>query len=243
MSNALSMFHGSAVATVSDLDAILARGSQNRPQVASGGKPFLRLHPDGEGWIYGADSTQVEDGSRWAVNPYSFQTGWVCWADPKKNGNRREKLGEVMGSIANPPSIPETDHSAKGGSWSEQFGFILVCVHGEDAGTEVVFQATSYGGKAAYDAVFQATANRPSPEYCFPIVELLVSSYMNKTYGKKVYAPVFEIVDWANTEQAYLSGNKPEITSQVTSEAADKVDASAAAPEAEAPLVRRRRAV
>ncbi len=237
MSNALSAFHGSAVANVSDLDAILARGSANRPQVASGSKPFLRLHPDGDGWLYGADNIQVEDGSLWAVNPFSFQSGWVAWADPKKNGNRREKLGEVMGSIANPPPCPNIDHSAKGGDWKEQFGFALVCISGEDEGTEVMYQANSYGGKAGFDAVYREVVERPSVDHCFPVVELKVESYQNKAYGKTVYNPVFQIVDWANMAQELLSAGRK---AQVTSEEGVKV-APAPSPEAEAPLVRRRR--
>ena len=240
MSNtALAAFHGNSVASVSDLDAIMAKGAQNRPQVAAGNKPFLRLSPEGAGWLYGADNVQVEEASTWAVNPFSFQSGWVCWADPKKNGNRREKLGEVMSSIASPPPCPTIDHAARGGEWKEQFGFALVCVAGEDAGTEVVYQTDSYGGKQAFDAVYGEVSNRPSPEHCFPIVELLFDSYTNKAYGKKVYAPIFEVKDWANMQQELLSAGR--VTKLETSEAGVKGGSDAPASEADAPLTRRRR--
>ena len=233
--NALTAFHNNAMTSVSDLDAILAKGSQNRPQVAKGNKPFLRLSSEGEGWLYGADNTQVEEGSTWAINPFSFQSGWVCWADPKKNGNRRAKLGEVMGSIANPPPCPTNDFSVQGGEWKEQFGFALVCVSGEDTGTEVMFQTDSYGGKQAFDGVYGDVANRPSAEHCFPVVELTHESYKNKTYNKTVYTPVFSVVDWANMQQELLNagGGKPQVTSAA--------EAAPAAEAAEEPLVRRRR--
>lgn len=230
--NAIAQLHKGVVANIDNLDAALTKGAANRPDVSHGGKPFLRLSSEGEGWLYGQENVEVEEGSRWAVNPFSFRSGWVCWADPKKNGNKREKLGDVMKPITEAVPCPTTDHTAKGGQWQEQFGFDLVCISGEDTGTEVAYNVNSYGGKAAFDTIYQAVLDRPEKAFCFPIVELNQDSYKNKTYGKTVYTPVFDIVDWADLEQKLLSAGVPEAVEDKTSEAAAPATANAA-PEAQ----------
>ena len=30
-------------------------------------------------WVYGADQTEVEKDTLWAVNPYSFVHGYIAW--------------------------------------------------------------------------------------------------------------------------------------------------------------------
>lgn len=249
--NAIALLHKGVVANMASLDAALAKGAANRPNVAAGGKPFLRLSSEGDGWLYGADNVEVEEGSKWAVNPFTLRSGWVCWADPKKNGNKREKLGDVMGSITSPPACPSVDHSAKGGSWQEQFGFDLICISGEDTGTEVAYNVNSYGGKKAFDVIYEALATRPSPEHCFPIVLLEQDSYKNKAYGKTVWTPELNIVDWADSGQNMLTeaGPAPAQVENKTSEAGAPAStqpapeaAQAPANEAEAPVRRRRRA-
>ena len=40
-------------------------------------------------WVFGADQTEIEEGSTWAVNPLSFVHGFIAWGDG-------EVLGEKM---------------------------------------------------------------------------------------------------------------------------------------------------
>ena len=181
MSNALATFHGGAVATPEDLDAKLARGRQNLPNASIGGDPILRIDQNDGLFVYGQENINVEDGSLWAVNPFGFKVGWVCWADPRKNGRKNEKLGEKMAPADTPidePNLPDA-WAEKGGRWVEQVAVELVCVEGEDEGTKVLFQNSSNGALKAYNAVYEAVQGRPSREHCFPIVELVVSSYLN----------------------------------------------------------------
>ncbi len=245
MENAITAFYGSAT-SLDALDEMVKQSAPNVPQPTNGMK-FIRLSADNGEWVYGADNTEVEEGSLWAVNPFSFRTGWVCWADPKKNGGKREKLGEVMASINTPPPLPEADHSAKGGEWQEQLGFDLICINGEDEGTECQYNVNSYGGKAAFGDLFAEVGLRPVREYCFPVIKLGSDSYFNKTYARNVYTPIFDVMDWADMEQNLLSDGAVE---KLEAPEAAEVDSSEAAPEAddataetEAPKRRQRRRV
>jgi hypothetical protein len=240
--NSLSIFHTTA-SSIEDLDASLAKGQDNRPRVSSAGKRFLRLDQEGNGFMYGADNVEVEENSLWAINPFSFRSGHVCWADPKKNSGKREKLGEIMAPIANAIACPDTDHSAKGGEWKEQFGFDLIGTSGEDEGEEVAFNTDSHGGKYAFDSVFEAVATRPDATFCFPIVALKFSSYKNKTWNKTIYTPEFKVIDWADTDKNLLSVGEPPKKVEKTSGTDDENVSSAPEVDAdEAPKRRRRQA-
>ena len=71
----------------------LAAGLQNvgASVQSGGGVPFLKLSKSGR-WMYGAEAIEVEEGSTWAINPYSIEHGFACWGDG-------ELLGEVHGAV------------------------------------------------------------------------------------------------------------------------------------------------
>ena len=239
MGNSLTNFHETAgIVSFRDLNAALDKGVAHKPQ-AQDFAAYLKIDRNSGAWMYGAEGIEVEDGSLWALNTYSLCSGWVAWADPKKNNKKREKLGEVMGSFSNPPAEPDVDHSEKGGEWTEQIGFDLVCISGEDKGEGVTYRASSLGALKAYDALYTATLERPSEAHCFPIVTLQENHYDNKTYGGITYEPVFEIVDWADTDQNLLNKGSDEPQKTKTSEAADV--GSDTAPEADAKQAPKRR--
>ena len=91
-------------------------------------------------WTYGQRRTIPEPGSLWAVNPASFQWGWVCWGDNNK------MLGEKLVSISKPmPDVTELpDH---GFPWQQEMAFTMKCISGVDAGTEVIFKTKTEGGR------------------------------------------------------------------------------------------------
>lgn len=258
MANDLAAFHGTAMGSVDDLNAKFIAGQTSRPNINSSSKPFLKLASEGDGWLYGSENIEVETDSRWAINPGSLRVGQVNWADPKKNGGKSEKLGEVMAPCDNPPDCPGIDHSDKGGKWTPQFGFDLICISGEDEGTEVAYNTNSHGGAKAYDRIYDAIAAQLSGDngaYCIPIVSLGVSSYRNKTYNRTIYEPVFEVVDWADMNQKMLSvgttsepkdsdivAKEPEADKQEAPEAVtSESDAASEADAVQAPKRRRSR--
>ncbi len=57
---------------------------------------ILKMDKGGH-WIYGAEQTEVESDSTWAVNPFSFIHGYIAWGDGDVLGDqsvlcRREAL-------------------------------------------------------------------------------------------------------------------------------------------------------
>ena len=229
--NEIETFHKKTY-SVESLNEMLQEGARNMPESGGPGKPFLKLDQKGHGWSYGPEATEVEEGSLWAINPFSFQTGHICWG--VKDG-KRAKLGEVMASANKAIQQPHDDYSQFDGKWSEQFGFELCCISGEDEGLEVIYQTNSRGGSKAYAAIYEATLHRPEPQYAFPIVELKYDVYKNKRHGSDVTEPVFYLFDWADLDNDLLSKSK-------TAKLAPAEHANEKEDEDKPPTRRRRRA-
>ena len=164
-----------------------------------GGRP---IHPlmqfksrEGGIWAFGQRRTIPEPDSLWAVNPTSFQWGWVCWGD----GNKI--LGEKLVSISEP--LPDvTKLPDKGFPWQQQMAVNLKCVSGTDAGTEVVFKTNTEGGKGEVIRLIEAVRDRLSGQHegkVSPIVQLESSSYPHQQYGK-TWVPVLTIADWMSLD-------------------------------------------
>lgn len=214
MSN-LVAFSQAGLPAVSQLSTALRAAAQ---QAAPIGMVILKMDRTGH-WIFGADQTEVESGSKWAVNPYSFVHGYIAWGDGAV-------LGEKMVSMTQP--LPETDAAPPGASkgWEQQIGVSLKCIDGEDAGMEARFTTTSVGGKRAVQELALAVAAQVDKDQSKPvaIVTLGKDHYQHKSYGR-IYTPVFEVQEWVS-----MDGK---------AEAAPEAEAPAAEPAAP---VRRRRA-
>ena len=104
MSN-VSVFGGANLPSVKSLSSAL-RSIESSASAA--GMAILKMDKTGH-WVFGADQTEVEDDSLWAINPFSFVHGYIAWGDG-------EVLGEKMVSVAEP--LPELD-PAPGGAKSE----------------------------------------------------------------------------------------------------------------------------
>jgi hypothetical protein len=154
-------------------------------------------------WVFGAEQTEIEEGSTWAVNPLSFVHGFIAWGDG-------EVLAEKMVGIANPlPDLDEAPPGAKKG-WESQVGMSLKCVSGEDKGLEFRYTVTSVGGKRAVQTLAVALADQVEKDQSKPVavVRLKKDSYQHKSYGK-IYTPVFEIVEWMS-----MDGEAPEVAAE-----------------------------
>jgi hypothetical protein len=145
-------------------------------------------------WVFGADQTEIEDDSTWAINPLSFVHGYIAWGDG-------EVLGEKMIGVAHP--LPELDpappNSKKG--WETQVGLSMKCLTGEDKGLEARYTTTSVGGKRAVQALAVAIAAQVEKDQSkpVPVVRLGKEHYTHKSYGR-IYTPVFEIVEWVGMD-------------------------------------------
>lgn len=174
--------------------------------VASVGVVILKMDKTGH-WVFGADQTEVEDGSTWAVNPFSFVHGYIAWGDG-------EVLAEKMVSVSQP--LPETNVAPSGAKkgWEAQVGMSLKCLSGDDEGMEARYTTTSVGGRRSVQTLALAIAAQVEKDQTkpVPIVRLKKDHYAHKSYGK-IFTPVFEIVEWVSME------GKAEDSAPVTEEA------------------------
>ena len=215
MSNIVT-FAGANLPTVQSLSTAL-----RKMEATSGPSGVVILKMDRTGhWVFGADQTEVEDGSQWAVNPFSFVHGFIAWGDG-------EVLGEKMASVSDP--LPELDVAPPGAKkgWETQVGMSLKCITGEDAGMEARFTTTSVGGKRAVQELAVEIATQVDKDQAtpVPVVTLGNEHYQHKSYGR-IYTPAFGVKGWV---------------SLTPDAAAPAAEAPAAAVEAPAPAGRRRR--
>jgi hypothetical protein len=120
MSN-LVKFGSAGLPAVQNLAASLRKLEQAAPSVMV----ILKMDKTGH-WVFGAEQEEVENGSRWAVNPLSFVHGYIAWG-------KGEALGEMMAPITDPlPEVGVPPSGAERG-WEMQLGFSLKCISGEDA--------------------------------------------------------------------------------------------------------------
>ena len=190
--------------------------------VGPAGVVILKMDKTGH-WVFGADQTEIEDDSTWAVNPFSFVHGFIAWGDG-------EVLGEKMASVSQPPPELEVAPAAAKRGWETQVGMSLKCLSGEDKGMEARFTTTSVGGKRAVQALAVALAEQVEKDQTkpVPVIKLKKDHYAHKSYGK-IYTPVFSVTEWVSMD-----------AEESTPESA--LAASVEADEAPAPAGRRRRA-
>jgi len=157
------------------------------------GSVIIKMDKTGH-WVFGADQTEVESDSTWAVNPFSFIHGFIAWGDG-------EVLGEKMVSVSEPlPEMEAAPPNAKRG-WEAQIGMSLKCLSGEDKGMEARYTVTSVGGKKAVQALAVAIAEQVEKDQGkpVPVVHLKKDHYTHKSYGR-IYTPVFEVVEFVSMD-------------------------------------------
>ena len=193
----------------------------------AGGEPIMRMGRDGK-WIYGQENIEVEEGSRWAVNPLSLMHGFICWkVIPQGSKEKPELLGEEMRTMyeAKPAkdSLPDYGHP-----WDDCISLNLLCVGGEDDGTQALYKTSSTGGMRACKELIASIMAQldKDPDHPVPIVELKADHYDHKTYGK-TYFPVIEIVEWAAMdERPEAEGDEPEAEAEQPAKAAEPAPAT-----------------
>lgn len=166
---------------------------QLEKDVGPAGSVILKMDKRGD-WVFGADQTEVDDGTLWAVNPFSFVHGFIAWGDG-------EVLGEKMVSVSQPlPEMEPAPAGAKRG-WETQVGMSLKCISGPDNGLEVRYNVTSVGGKRAVQGLAVAIAQQVESDQSkpVPVVTLKRDHYTHKSYGK-IYTPVFEVQEWMSMD-------------------------------------------
>jgi len=163
---------------------------------------YLKLDRAGN-WVYGADETEIEHESRWAINPFTLSTGFAAWDDT-------EKVGEEMALLTGDPVL-KSQLNDVGAPWMPQTAMQLKCMDGEDEGEEVVYSTTSKGGQKAFKTMLAVITARIEAGHSaiIPIVTLEADSYKHKKYGK-IFTPDLKVVDWMAMDAVEGEGATPE---------------------------------
>jgi len=175
---------------------------------AAGGLDFLRLLSDGM-FVYGADNTEVEEGSIWAANPYTIQHGFACWEDKPKGQGANQLLDEVMVAM-NVPKPIVSELPDLGYPWAAQVSVQLQCLSGEDEGEVVLYKGTSLGLSNVIKELSGAIIGQlksGEDELIVPCVTLESDHYDHKQYGR-TYFPVLAIQHWTDMDGATASGEE-----------------------------------
>lgn len=200
MSN-LVAFKSANLPSVQSLSSALRVAAQQA--APAGGTVILKMDRTGH-WVYGADMTEVESGSKWAVNPYSFLHGFIAWGDGTV-------LAEKLAPMTEP--LPETGEAPPGASkgWEMQVGFSLKCISGEDEGLEARYTATSVGGKRSVQELALKVAEQADKDSTkiVPVITLQKDHYQHKSYGR-IFVPVFEVQSWVSMNGPDESADEPE---------------------------------
>ena len=184
-------------------------------EVGPTGVVIIKMDKTGH-WVFGADQTEVEADSTWAVNPFSFVHGYIAWGDG-------EVLAEKMVSVSEPlPEMDDAPPSAKRG-WEVQVGMSIKCLTGEDKGLEARYTTTSAGGKRGVQTLAVAIAEQVDKDQSKPVPVVLLKKehYQHKSYGR-IFTPLFDIQSWVG-----MDGEEPEVEPD-TSPVASAVDAAPA---------------
>ena len=177
-------------------------------EVGPTGTVIIKMDKTGH-WVFGADQTEVEADSTWAVNPFSFVHGFIAWGDG-------DVLAEKMVSVSEPlPEMDDAPPMAKRG-WEVQVGMSLKCLTGEDKGMEARYTTTSAGGKRGVQTLAVAIAEMvdKDPSKPVPVVLLKKEHYQHKSYGR-IYTPLFDIQSWVS-----MDGEEPVAEAEEVAEAA-----------------------
>jgi len=182
-----------AIANLPNVSALTTALRSLEQDVGAVGSVILKMDKGGH-WVYGANQSEVEDGTTWAVNPMSFVHGFIAWGEG-------EVLAEKMVPVTEPrPEVGVAPPDAKKG-WEVQVGMGLKCLSGQDKDLEVRYTVTSVGGKRAVQQLGVAIAAQVETDQSkpVPVVRLKKDHYQHKSYGK-IYTPVFEIVEWISMD-------------------------------------------
>lgn len=177
-----------------------------------GGSVILKMDRTGH-WVFGADQTEADKDSLWAVNPFSFVHGYIAWGDG-------DVLGEKMVPVSEP--LPELDAAPAGAraGWQLQLGMSLKCLTGEDEGMEARYTVTSVGGKRAVQALAAAIAAQVDKDQSRPVavVKLKAEHYQHKSYGR-IYTPVFDLQEWMGLDGSRDEPTQTEVSAGATRKA------------------------
>ena len=172
-----------------------------REQPRVGTLPFMKMGKDGI-WVYGQQNIEVQPGSLWAIDPFSYQFGYTCWTDyDSDSGKKNVNLGKVVVALGadpiNPTTLPEHIDPDSGvtWAWSPVLEVEMKCVTGEDKGTAAVYQVSSTGGLRVGSGYLDLLSENIVLKTPIAVIELKSDWYTHNQWGK-TYVPEWEYRKW-----------------------------------------------
>jgi hypothetical protein len=157
--------------------------------------PLMQFVKDGGGtWVIGQRRIEVEAGSQWALNPLSFEWGFIAF--PGVGKAPEQIMALVTESMPDPAQL-----IAKGLKPNEQRTVDLKCLSGTDLDTQVTFCTTTTGGIDEMNRITgiigdRISSGRYGDKIC-PIVVLERGGYKHQQQEVGwVATPLLKIVGW-----------------------------------------------
>jgi hypothetical protein len=144
-------------------------------------------------FVYGAENIEVEEGSNWAINPYSLMHGFACWGTGELLDERMVPFTQTPPNKAELPDL--------GYSWDQQVSMHVMCLDGEDEGKTVLYKGTSTGLRnATKELINEIIAQLQITKVdIVPVVQFESDWYKHKEYGQ-IFFPILSISEWIPME-------------------------------------------
>jgi hypothetical protein len=207
----------------------------------SDGKPFLRLDRSTGEFKFGTgtEAKTIGDVELFAVNPLSFQHGYLAFFRNELHvdvaGNQAKLMLPVTEDIPMPlPQLADVrgmlKRDEKEPEWQQTMSADLTIIGGSHDGSEVSYSPVSLGGRDLINGLSAEIAHRLEEGHddFVPIVELYAERLDRGQY-KDVWTPFFEIKEWRTLEDI-----SPVEAAPAKAEPARIADAGARQPKAAA---------
>lgn len=212
MSNISLFKHGGLPSTdIMKYRSAVAASTAAIARTTSAGVAYLNFDRQGR-WSTGpaGQRVEIEEGSLWAINPFSACVGFIAWG-AEKTPQAGTVLGEVMRPINETP--PHSDELQDHGvPWTPQVQLDMICISGEDKGMVARWKTNSDGGRQCYTDIMAEIGKMMEGDdlnawECVPIIQLTNESYHHKKYGE-IFKPIFEVDRWVTTSDKALEAGE-----------------------------------
>lgn len=183
----------------------LGAGLRNTIKGAPQATDFTALKLKNGRWLYGAANTEISADSSWLFDPRTVEHGWICWK--KRAEGDKSKAGPPLGHRMVPFSDPKPEEKDlpyfADGDWAEQYLVKVVCVSGDEAGTELLYQSSAQGMIEQLVNLLVKIENRiaEGKKGVLPVVKLRTTDYNHPVWGQ-TFKPEFKIDGWINVDDA-----------------------------------------
>jgi len=202
----MTLFDQAGLPAIADFKAGLQQARAQAP-ASNAGVQYLKMNQVGSPAVglltYGAEQTEVQENSRWAVNAMGMQHGFLLRDGGSVNS-------EVYGPVHQP--LPSGMRAPVGDEkWRQAYKCNLVCISGEDIGTVCEYAGDAGGVVKLFKTVLMPALEAQldvDPTKLFPVVVFEVTSYTSNKQKKEIYEAKGALVDWVSNEDiAGIVGN------------------------------------